>query len=185
MERVDESDGFALRLRKLEALESIRDLAARYVFSVDDRDLKGVAECFAENASFRSRDGRMNAVGRVAIMEQFQQRFSVLGHGAHYTHDHLIRLDDDANAGEGLVSLHAELIRNGKPMLASLRYEDAYCIEDGRWKFADRLLLFLYYLDTVDYLAHFPGRKRNRAYDEPLDADLPAEDGPSPKPGLS
>ncbi len=183
MERAVESNGLALRLRKLEALESIRELAARYVFSVDDRDLDGVAACFAANARFRSRDGKMNAVGRLAIMEQFQRRFSVLGHGAHYTHDHLIQLDKDANAGRGLVSLHAELMRNDKPMLASLRYEDAYCLEDGRWKFADRLLSFLYYLDTEDYLAFFPARKRNRAYDEPLDADLPVEDV-APKRGL-
>lgn len=180
-----ESNGFALRLRKLEALESIRDLSARYVFSVDDRDLDGVAACFAENARFRSRDGKMNAVGRIAIMEQFQRRFSVLGHGAHYTHDHLIRLDDDANAGRGLVSLHAELMRNGKPMLAALRYEDAYCIEEGRWKFADRLLSFLYYLNTEDYLAYFPVRARNRAYEEPLDADLPAWDDAPTNRGLS
>ncbi len=163
------------RLRRLEALESIRTLAARYVFAIDDRNFNDVAACFAENACFRSRDGMMNAIGRAAIMDQFQRRFSALGHGAHYTHDHVIQLDDDASAAKGIVSLHAELMRNGKPMLASLRYEDAYCIEDGQWKFADRLLAFLYYLNTEDYLAHFPGQKRNRAYDEPIDADFPAE----------
>lgn len=68
-------------------------------------------------------------------------------------------------------------MRNGKPMLASLRYEDAYCVEGGRWKFADRLLSFLYYFDTAGYVAHFPLRKRNRAYGQLPDADLPAEDG--------
>lgn len=162
-----------LRVRKLEAIAAIRDLAARYVFAIDDRDIDGVAACFAENARFRSRDGRMNATGRAAIMEQFARRFSVLGHGAHYTHDHVIRVNNDASAASGLVSLHAELMRNGGPMLASLRYEDVYCIEDGRWKFADRLLSFLYYLNTEEYLAHFPERKRNRAYEAPMDADLP------------
>jgi ketosteroid isomerase-like protein len=164
-----------LRLRRLEAIEAIRGLAARYVFAIDDRDIDGVAACFAENARFRSRDGRMNAAGRSAIMEQFQRRFSVLGHGAHYTHDHVIQVNDDASAATGLVSLHAELMRNGRPMLASLRYEDVYCVEDGRWKFSDRLLSFLYYLNTEDYLAHFPQRNRNRAYEEPIEADLPAK----------
>lgn len=163
------------RLRRLEAIEEIKDLAARYVFAIDDRDIDGVAACFAENARFRSRDGRMNASGRPAIMEQFQRRFSVLGHGAHYTHDHVVRVNEDASAATGLVSLHAELMRNGKPMLASLRYEDFYCIEEGRWKFSDRLLSFLYYLNTEDYLALFPQRKRNRAYEEPIEADLPAD----------
>lgn len=147
------------------------------MFAIDDRDLDGVAACFAEAAQFRSRDGKLNATGRAAIMEQFKRRFGVLGHGAHYTHDHVIRLDDLAMGGTGLVSLHAELMRNGKPMLASLRYEDVYCVEDGRWKFADRLLSILYYVDTKDYLAHFPERKRNRAYGEPIEADLPRDGG--------
>jgi ketosteroid isomerase-like protein len=162
------------RLRRLEAIEEIRALASRYVFAIDDRDLKGVEDCFAAHARFRSRDGKMDAAGRPAIMAQFERRFSVLGHGAHYTHDHVIILGGDGVSAQGTVSLHAELMRNGKPMLASLRYEDVYCVEGGRWKFADRLLSFLYYLNVEDYLAHFPRRQRNRAYDKPIDADLPA-----------
>lgn len=166
------------RLRRLEAFQAIRMLVSRYVFAIDDRDLDGVAACFAENARFHSRDSKMNAAGRAEIMEQFKRRFSALGHGAHYTHDHVITLGEDGVSARGVVSLHAELMRNGKPMLASLRYEDAYRVEDGEWKFADRLLLFLYYLNVEDYMAHFPLRDRNRAYDEPIDADLPAAFNP-------
>jgi ketosteroid isomerase-like protein len=162
------------RLSRLEAHSAIRNLAAKYTFAIDDRDLDAIGECFAENARFYSRDGVMDAVGRKAIVDQFYGRFSVLGHGAHYSHDHVIWVDeDDPHKARGLVSLHAELIRKGKPMLASLRYYDRYIVEDGAWRFLERELAFLYYLDTADYVAVFSSTDRNRAYDEPAPADFP------------
>jgi ketosteroid isomerase-like protein len=162
------------RVQRLEDIEEIRALAARYTFAVDNRELAAIEACFALDAVFRSRDGVMNAVGRKAIMRQFEGRFSVLGPGAHYTHDHVVWIDGQRNdRARGLVSSHAELVRNGRPMIASLRYEDEYVREDGRWVFAERLLSFLYYLNTADYLKYLGERKRMRAYEEPRDADFP------------
>lgn len=162
------------RVRRLEAREEIRSLAARYTFAVDNRDLPAIAGCFSEYARFRSRDGVLSAVGRDAIMAQFDTRFSVLGPGAHYTHDHVVWFEqDDLSLARGLLSSHAELIRNGAPMITSLRYDDAYVVENDKWVFADRLLSFFYYLKTEDYLKYLGGKKRMRAYDEPTDADFP------------
>ncbi len=162
------------RVQRLEAREDIRSLAARYTFAVDNRDLRAIAACFSEKARFRSKDGVLNAVGRDAIMAQFDARFSVLGPGAHYTHDHVVWFEqDDLSIARGLLSSHAELIRNGRPMITSLRYDDEYIVEDGRWVFSDRLLSFFYYLDTGDYLKYLGDKKRMRAYDEPANADFP------------
>jgi ketosteroid isomerase-like protein len=167
------SEDFERRLRRLEDREEIRSLAARYAFAVDNRDLPAIEALFARDARFRSRDGVMNATGRAAIMEQFKGRFAVLGHGAHYGHDHVIWFEESGAGARGLLSSHAELVRNGAPMIASLRYDDAYVREDGRWVFADRLLSFLYYLRTDDYLRHFGDRRRMRAYETAQDADFP------------
>lgn len=162
------------RLQRLEDREEIRTLAARYTFAVDNRDLAAIESCFARDAQFRSKDGVLNAVGRAAIMRQFDGRFAALGPGAHYTHDHVVWFGDDApDAAYGLVSSHAELFRKGRPMLASMRYEDRYVREDGAWRFADRLLSFLYYLNTEDYVGLLGRRDRMRAYDPPQDADIP------------
>ena len=162
------------RLQRLEDREDIRTLVARYTFAVDNRDLGAIEECFTEDARFRSRDGVMNAVGRASVMEQFERRFSVLGPGAHYTHDHVVWFGDGArDEARGLVSSHAELFRNGRAMIASLRYEDRYAREDGAWRFADRLLSFFYYLPATEYSALLGGRDRMRAYDKPQDADFP------------
>ena len=162
------------RIQRLEDREDIRSLAARYTFAVDNRDLDAIEACFAENARFRSRDGVMKAEGRAAIMKQFEGRFSVLGPGAHYSHDHVIWFDDEKpDAARGLLSSHAELVRHEQPMIASLRYDDAYAREGGRWVFADRLLSFFYYLKTEDYVKRLAGEKRMRAYDTPQNADFP------------
>ncbi|MEO1240305.1 MAG: nuclear transport factor 2 family protein [Pseudomonadota bacterium] len=162
------------RVRRLEACEDIRSLAARYTFAVDNRDLKAIAACFSEHARFRSKDGVLNAVGRDAIMAQFDARFLVLGPGAHYTHDHVVWFEkSNLSIARGLVSSHAELIRNGRPMITSLRYDDEYIVEDEKWVFSDRLLSFFYYLETGDYLKYLGDKKRMRAYDEPWDADFP------------
>lgn len=162
------------RVQRLEAREDIRSLAARYTFAVDNRDLKAITECFSDNARFRSKDGVLDAFGRDAIMKQFDDRFAVLGPGAHYTHDHVVWFEhNDLNSARGLLSSHAELIRNGDPMIASLRYDDVYVVENGKWVFADRLLSFFYYLKTEDYLKYLGDRRRMRAYAEPAEADFP------------
>ncbi len=161
------------RLRRLEDREEIRALAARYTFAVDNRDLESIESLFHAEASFRSIDGVMNAVGRPAIMEQFKRRFAVLGHGAHYSHDHHIWFEAGEDVAFALLSAHAELIRNGAPMVAALRYQDRYVRDAGRWVFADRLLSFLYYLRADEYVGGFGDRLRVRAYDTPKEADFP------------
>lgn len=162
------------RLRRLEDREEIRTLVARYGFAVDNRDMPAIEASFTKQARFRSKDGVMNAAGRDAVMAQFRDRFSVLGAGAHYTHDHVVWFDE-ADAAFGLVSSHAELFRNGRGMIASLRYEDRYEREGGAWRFADRLLSFLYYVDAADYVGALGRRDRMRAYEAPQDADFPED----------
>lgn len=163
------------RLQRLEDREEIRTLVARYTFAVDNRDVRAIETLFAENARFRSKDGVMNASGREAIMKQFEGRFSALGHGAHYGHDHVIWFESETARApaRGLLSSHAELVRNGETMVTALRYKDEYVIDNGRWVFADRLLSFFYYLKAEDYPRDFRERSRVRAYAEPHEADYP------------
>ena len=166
------------RLARLEARAEIAELLANYCFSVDERDLDGIARCFARDGVFRSIDGVMNAAGREAVIAQFHGRFAVLGPSNHYTHDHTIRFDPaDRNAATGLVNAHAEVVRNGETLWTALRYEDSYCLEDGRWRFRVRTLSFFYYLRPADYAEALRGTDRNRAYAVPHAADWPEATG--------
>jgi uncharacterized protein (TIGR02246 family) len=162
------------RIRALEDRDAIRQLCARYCFVIDDRDLEGIGECFTADGRFRSLDGKMDARGRDAIMEQYHGRFAALGTGNHIAHQQVIELDaDDPDHATGTVSAHAELVRNGEVMIAAFRYADEYRREDGKWRFADRLLSFMYYLRPGDYIDYLDDRLRNHAYGEPMPADIP------------
>ena len=165
---------FESRLRAVEDRLAIADLQARYTIFIDNNDLDKVAPLFAKNGRFRSADGVLNAEGREAICEQYRGRFAALRFGFHVTHDHLIDLDpNNPDRATGKVSSHAELVRNGQPMVAGMRYEDVYIREDGAWRFADRLLYFFYYMPIAEYASGLITRERMRAYGDQRPADLP------------
>lgn len=160
------------RVRRIEDRLAIAELQARYTIFIDNHDLGEVAGLFAADARFRSADGIMAAVGRQAVCDQFRGRFTALGFGFHVTHDHLVELVD-ADHAWGVVSAHAEVVRNGQPMIAAIRYHDIYVREDGAWRFADRELRFFYYLPVSEYVDALPRRDRMRAYGDARPADLP------------
>jgi ketosteroid isomerase-like protein len=167
-------EGLDERIARLEARAEIRELIARYCFTIDARDVEGIGACFTRDGRFRSVDGQMNAAGRDAVVEQFHGRFAVLGPSNHFTHDQLVEFTPgEPHRARGIVNSHAEVIRNGEPMLASLRYHDEYRLEEGRWRFADRALEFFYYLNPRDYGEVLRSPLRNRAYATPHAADYP------------
>ena len=160
------------RLAEVESRLAIAQLIAKYSFAVDDRDIDTMGELFTEDAFFGSIDKVMGARGRDAILKQFEGRFSILGPGNHFTHNHTLEFDSPTRA-HGVVSAHAELFRNDKAMVTAFRYNDVYEKSDGAWRFAERLLSFFYYLDVRDYASTLGKLDRNRAYDKPLPADFP------------
>nr|WP_047167026.1 nuclear transport factor 2 family protein [Sphingomonas sp. Y57] len=162
------------RLDRIEAEAAIRRLVSAYCFTIDDRDLPAIAALFADDARVASEDGVMEARGIDAIMAQYLRRFSVLGPGAHYMHDVVIDFyDGDRDRATGRVSGHAELWRRDRMMVAALRYRDTYVRTPAGWRFGERVLGFLYYVDVADYPGILGHRDRNRAYDTPMPADFP------------
>lgn len=164
------------RIARIEAESAIRRLISAYCFTIDDRDLPAIAALFADDARVASQDGVMEARGIDAIMAQYHHRFAVLGAGAHYMHDVLIDFPDedgDADWATGRVSGHAELWRRDRMMVAGLRYRDRYVRTPAGWRFGERIISFLYYVDASDYPGILGQLDRNRAYDTPMPADFP------------
>ncbi len=162
------------RLARLEAREEIRELIASYGYVVDARDIDGIPDLFTPDGRFRSRDGVIDASGRPGIVDAFHGRYSALTFSLHWTHDVVIELDPaDPDRATGIVGSHAEVCRNGASMVAALRYDDLYRRHEGAWRFADRLLSFVYYLPVDQYAAALARRDRMRAYAGPQAADLP------------
>ena len=161
------------RIARLEAEAQIRQLVARYCFTIDDRDINGIRALFTDDAVLKSADGVMNATGVDAIMAQYDGRFAVLGAGHHFMHDIEINFAGGGNEATGRVSGHAELWRAGTMMVAALRYDDVYRNSAAGWKFASRTINFLYYVPVDQYPGILGAPDRNRAYAEPRPADYP------------
>ena len=160
------------RIARLEDRQAIEQLTATYCFAIDDRDLDTVGSLFAPDSHFGSHDGAMSARGREAIVQQFRERFSVLGASNHVAHNQVIHLDSPTRA-HGMVSSHAELWRLERTMITALRYTDQYVKIDGRWMFAERLLSFMYYVPVEEFSSAMGRLDRNRAGPTPKDADWP------------
>jgi uncharacterized protein (TIGR02246 family) len=161
------------RIRRIEDRNAISDLISAYTFAIDNRDVDWGVDLFTQDGCFRSADGMMNATGRAAIAEQYRGRFAALGFNLHVTHDQHVTFTAEDEA-TGLVSSHAEVLRNGETMIAAMRYHDVYrrC-SDSKWRFADRNLHFFYYLPVAEYREALAGRGRMRAYGDVRDAELP------------
>ena len=170
--------GLEQRIARLEARAEIAELIANYCFAVDERDTDRIGACFTRDGVFRSVDGVMDATGRDAVIAQFHGRFAVLGASNHFTHDRTVSFDaTDPARATGLVNAHAEVARNGEALWTSLRYEDEYRLEEGRWRFRVRTLSFFYYVRPDQYAEAMLGTDRNRAYDTPRAADWPERTG--------
>jgi hypothetical protein len=162
------------RIARLEAESQIRQLAARYCFYLDRREVDLIGSLFCSDATVRSADGAMNATGTSALIELYLGRFDALGPGHHVTHDHQIDfMGDGSEEATGRVSGHAEVARNGQVMIAATHCEDVYRNTPDGWKIADRLIRFLYYVPAEAYPTALLSRNRNHAYGEPREVDFP------------
>lgn len=159
------------RVKRLEDREEIRTLVARYGLAVDDRDMDALSAMFTDDASFGSRDGKVE--GRDAVLDIYYARLGDTGPSFHFAHDHFIWFEDNEDEAKGIVTAHVELVRGDDPMLIAMRYEDTYRRDGGSWRFAERIASFLYYLKASEYLERLPTEKRMCASDEPVEADWP------------
>lgn len=162
------------RIRRLEDIEEIRNLGTLYGIAMDERREDETRAMFTEDAKLTSRDGVFAAEGLEEIITTYKARWDALGPTNHFVHGQIIEIDpDDPDRATGIVTSHAEVVRNGTPMLAAITYNDEYRRDDGRWKFSARELGFFYYTERDRVAQTMLEPNRNRAYPEPQPADYP------------
>jgi ketosteroid isomerase-like protein len=133
------------RIARLEAIDEIRQLAAKYAVALDMRDFDALANLFVDDIGVPGK-GR----GRAAMRKWYdaQIRHSLLG-SAHGVLGHVIDVHDADNAS-GLVYSRNDLETQSKWVIELLAYLDSYERRDGRWYFARRTPLFWYQSDITD-----------------------------------
>ncbi|MBM7365840.1 nuclear transport factor 2 family protein [Gordonia hydrophobica] len=167
------------RIRRLEDRQAITDLVLLYFHVMDERELGALPRLFTDDAHLGSGDGVFDATGLTAITETYQGRFDALGPTFHYSHGTLVEFDavePDGNpsAATGTTTGHAEVVRNGTPMIVGLRYRDRYRRTGVGWRIADRVMSYCYYTPADQYVAVMSSDERNLAYGDPRPADWPS-----------
>ena len=129
------------RIDRLESLEQIRQLPARYALALDMRDLDALAGLFPEDVEVgKSR-------GREALRAWFDRTLRVQFTGtSHHVGNHIIEFDD-ADHARGVVYSKNEHETGAEWVIMQMMYVDDYERRNGRWFFRRRAPLYWYATD--------------------------------------
>jgi ketosteroid isomerase-like protein len=136
----------ASRLDRLESIEAIRDITARYPLMLDFRDLEGLVGLFVEDV--RAFPGAER--GRGPLLEHYQRMCNGWGYTIHQVFQQAIDFESPDKA-MGHVYCKAEHVIDGKFIVAALRYLDRYeRRDDGKWYFRWRQTPMWYVTEVKD-----------------------------------
>ena len=136
------------RVRRLEDRFAINDLVVTYATLLDDAQWDALGQLFTEDGVFASPNS--TTTGRAAIVENFKVKHAPFPVTWHDPHGIAVEFDDDDHA-RGTVIGYAELANADDTVVTSIRYQDDYRREDGRWRFARRHVLSLYGMSVQEH----------------------------------
>ncbi len=135
------------RIDRLESLDAIRQLPARYALALDMRDMDAMVWLFPGDVRVgKERSGR--AALRAYMDGTLRSPFTGT---SHHIGGHVIEFDDPDHA-HGVVyskNEHETPVPGGQDewVIMQMMYFDNYVRQDGRWYFARRLPLYWYAAD--------------------------------------
>lgn len=150
------------RIERLEALDAIRQLPAKYALTLDMRDMDAMVNLFCADV----RVGK-DATGRESLRTYMDRTLRGPFTGtSHHIGGHIIEFDDPEHAHGVVYSKNEHETRveggNGEWVIMQMMYVDNYERQDGRWYFRRRLPLYWYATDLNkppmgDYKMRWPG----------------------------
>jgi len=130
------------RIDRLESLDAIRQLPAKYALALDMRDMDAMVSLFPEDV----RVGK-EASGRLALRAYMDRTLrSPFTGTSHHIGGHVIEFDDPDHA-HGVVYSKNEHETGDEWVIMQMMYVDDYVRQNGRWHFARRLPLYWYATD--------------------------------------
>lgn len=130
------------RIDRLESLDAIRQLPAKYALALDMRDMGAMVSLFPADV----RVGK-DASGRQALRAYMDRTLrSPFTGTSHHIGGHVIEFDDPDHA-HGIVYSKNEHETGDEWVIMQMMYSDDYVRQDGRWYFARRLPLYWYATD--------------------------------------
>lgn len=130
------------RIDRLESLDQIRQLPAKYALALDMRDMDAMVSLFPTNV----RVGK-SASGREALRAYMDQTLrSPFTGTSHHIGGHIIEFSNPDHA-QGVVYSKNEHETGDEWVIMQMMYIDDYIRIDGRWYFERRLPLYWYATD--------------------------------------
>ena len=121
---------------ELSSIEEIRQLALRYSFALDRRDLDGLVALFVDDV-----DAGPHGTGREALKASFDESLRAIGVTMLLVGNHLVELDLDPDRARGTVYCLGRIqAEPGSPRMVehAIQYSDRYERRDGEWRFVGR-----------------------------------------------
>lgn len=130
-------------LETLIAKDEIRELAMLYCRGVDRKDGPLLRTLYAKGAT--DTHGNTFDGGAEEYVDFLEKSFPHMRYGGHHVCNHLISVDGDKGDGEVYaIAYHGISDRKGGWIedLLLVRYIDNYIKENGRWRFAKRVVTY-------------------------------------------
>jgi hypothetical protein len=130
------ADDLSTRVAKLEAIEEIRSLKARYAKACDDGYLpENMVPLFTEDAVWTDVTGRFGThEGRQAVCDFFDGVSDSISWAGHYMIAPNITVNDDLETATGTWYLWQPCTIDGEAIWLAGTYLDHYRKDDGVWK---------------------------------------------------
>jgi uncharacterized protein (TIGR02246 family) len=147
------------RIDRLESLDAIRQLPAKYALALDMRDMDAMVSLFPDDV----RVGK-DSTGRAALRAYMDRTLrSPFTGTSHHIGGHVIEFDD-ADHAHGVVYSKNEHETGDEWVIMQMMYVDDYVRIHGRWYFQRRLPLYWYATDLNkppigDNKMRWPGRE--------------------------
>jgi len=130
------------RVARLESLDEIRQLAAKYSLALDMRDADAWVNLFPADVRVSKTE-----IGRAALKKWFDETHRIQFTGtSHHIGGHIIEFDDPDHA-QGIVYSKNEHEAGGEWVIMQMMYFDKYERVERRWYFRRRLPLYWYAAD--------------------------------------
>jgi hypothetical protein len=147
----DAKPSLEARIDRLESIDEIRQLAAKYSLALDMRDSDAWANLFPEDVKVGG-----GKTGRAALRHWFDETHRMQFDGtSHHLGGHIIEFDDPDHA-QGIVYSKNEHETGAEWVIMQMMYFDKYERIDERWYFRRRLPLYWY---ATDRKMRWPGRE--------------------------
>jgi hypothetical protein len=138
----DAKPSLEARIDRLESIDEIRQLAAKYSLALDMRDCNAWANLFPEDVKVGG-----GKIGRAELRHWFDETHRMQFDGtSHHLGGHIIEFDDPDHA-QGVVYSKNEHETGPEWVIMQMMYFDKYERIQGRWYFRRRLPLYWYATD--------------------------------------